>query len=103
MELQHDLKDLAKQRGQSDKQFFTQIAVSMYKERYFSFQEAANFIGVDDLEMQTILGNHYVKLRWDEIHASRPKVQRKAGALQGGLLYMAEDFDAPLEDFADYM
>ena len=28
---------------------------------------------------------------------------RRLGALQGGLIYMAPDFDAPLEDFKDYM
>ena len=28
---------------------------------------------------------------------------RKLGTLQGTVLYMASDFDAPLEDFKDYM
>lgn len=31
------------------------------------------------------------------------KRQRKLGALEGGLIYMADDFDAPLEEFKDYM
>jgi prevent-host-death family protein len=29
--------------------------------------------------------------------------QRRAGGAAGVILYMAEDFDAPLEDFAEYM
>jgi prevent-host-death family protein len=29
--------------------------------------------------------------------------QRRAGGAAGAILYMAEDFDAPLEDFAEYM
>ena len=32
---------------------------------------------------------------------SRPK--RKLGTLKGTVLYMAPDFDAPLEDFKEYM
>lgn len=28
---------------------------------------------------------------------------RKAGTLAGGIIYMADDFDAPIEDFKDYM
>jgi antitoxin (DNA-binding transcriptional repressor) of toxin-antitoxin stability system len=33
--------------------------------------------------------------------AARPK--RKAGRLPGLILAMSDDFDAPLDDFADYM
>jgi prevent-host-death family protein len=29
--------------------------------------------------------------------------QRRAGTLKGSVLYMAPDFDAPLEEFKDYM
>ncbi len=32
---------------------------------------------------------------------ARPR--RRIGALKGGLIYMAPDFDAPLEDFEEYM
>lgn len=32
-----------------------------------------------------------------------PQPQRRLGALKGGLIYMAPDFDAPLEDFKAYM
>jgi prevent-host-death family protein len=31
------------------------------------------------------------------------KPQRRIGGAKGFILYMAEDFDAPLEDFAEYM
>ncbi|MBL9089851.1 MAG: DUF2281 domain-containing protein [Planctomycetaceae bacterium] len=31
------------------------------------------------------------------------KEPRKLGALKGSVLYMAPDFDEPLEDFKDYM
>ena len=31
------------------------------------------------------------------------KTVRKAGLLKGGIKYMANDFDAPLEDLKDYM
>ncbi|MEM6844649.1 MAG: DUF2281 domain-containing protein [Bacteroidota bacterium] len=32
-----------------------------------------------------------------------PVKKRKAGTMKGMLKYMADDFDAPLEDFKDYM
>ena len=31
------------------------------------------------------------------------KQPRKAGSAKGMIVYMADDFDAPLEDFAEYM
>lgn len=31
-----------------------------------------------------------------------PKPQRQLGTMKGGVLYMAADFDAPLEDFQEY-
>ncbi len=34
---------------------------------------------------------------------SPAKPPRKLGTLQGTVLYMAPDFDAPLEDFKDYI
>lgn len=33
---------------------------------------------------------------------SNPDGSRKLGTLQGTVLYMASDFDAPLDDFAEY-
>ena len=32
-----------------------------------------------------------------------PEKKRTAGSLKGFLIYMAEDFNAPLDDFKDYM
>jgi len=32
-----------------------------------------------------------------------PPEERKLGTLKGTVLYMAPDFDAPLEDFKEYM
>ena len=42
----------------------------------------------------------YVKKIKDQ---PQQKPQRKIGALKGTLLYMATDFNDPLEDFKDYM
>ena len=35
--------------------------------------------------------------------ATPPKKPRQLGTLKGTVLYMAPDFDAPLEDFKEYM
>jgi antitoxin (DNA-binding transcriptional repressor) of toxin-antitoxin stability system len=35
--------------------------------------------------------------------AAAPSGERKLGTLRGTVLYMAPDFDAPLEDFKEYM
>ncbi len=35
--------------------------------------------------------------------ATPPKKPRQLGTLKGTVLYMAPDFDAPLEDFNEYM
>jgi antitoxin (DNA-binding transcriptional repressor) of toxin-antitoxin stability system len=32
-----------------------------------------------------------------------PRLPRRPGTLRGTVLYMAPDFDAPLEDFKEYM
>jgi len=32
-----------------------------------------------------------------------PRLPRRPGTLRGTVLYMASDFDAPLEDFKEYM
>jgi antitoxin (DNA-binding transcriptional repressor) of toxin-antitoxin stability system len=34
---------------------------------------------------------------------SPPAPSRKLGTMRGSVLYMAPDFDAPLEDFKEYM
>jgi hypothetical protein len=33
----------------------------------------------------------------------KPKLKREFGSLKGFITYMADDFDAPLEEFKDYM
>jgi antitoxin (DNA-binding transcriptional repressor) of toxin-antitoxin stability system len=35
--------------------------------------------------------------------SKRPHRRRKAGTARGLILYMADDFDSPLEDFREYM
>ncbi len=37
------------------------------------------------------------------IPAGGPQAQRKLGSLRGTVKYMAPDFDAPLEEFKEYM
>ena len=37
------------------------------------------------------------------VSAVTAKAERKLGTLQGTVLYMAPDFDAPLDDFKEYM
>ena len=39
----------------------------------------------------------------EEADTPPPQQRPRFGALKGSLLYMAPDFDAPLEDFKDYM
>ncbi len=34
---------------------------------------------------------------------SPPQSQRQLGTMRGSVLYMAPDFDAPLDDFKEYM
>lgn len=36
------------------------------------------------------------------INAATPVQQRKLGTMRGTVVYMAPDFDAPLEDFREY-
>jgi prevent-host-death family protein len=35
--------------------------------------------------------------------AAAPRTPRELGTLKGTVIYMAPDFDAPLEDFKEYM
>ena len=39
---------------------------------------------------------------WAEPSATEPRPPRKAGSAKG-LVWMRDDFDAPLDDFAEYM
>jgi|GEM_PF-878501 hypothetical protein len=40
---------------------------------------------------------------FDESLQEKPKQKREFGGLKGFVTYMADDFNAPLEDFKDYM
>ena len=42
-------------------------------------------------------------LKKKHIASSQEKPKRESGFLKGSVLYMAPDFDEPLEDFKDYM
>lgn len=44
-----------------------------------------------------------LKLIEIETKDKAPKPKRRFGAMKGFVTYMADDFDAPLEDFKDYM
>lgn len=37
------------------------------------------------------------------VSTSQPTIQRRLGTLRGTVLHIAPDFDAPLDDFKDYM
>ena len=37
------------------------------------------------------------------LSAARPPAQRRLGSLRGTVRYMAPDFDAPLDEFKEYM
>ena len=63
---------------------------------------------VDELQVDVALGGEEVVITQNDqpvlklIRVIAPKVRRKAGSAKG-LITMASDFDAPLEDFRAYM
>ncbi len=58
-------------------------------------QEVLDFIGYLLQKYQHLQNNH----QEPEIEE---KPLRQAGTMEGMIAYMADDFDAPLEDFAEY-
>lgn len=55
-----------------------------------------------------LAGEEVIIARGDEpvvrlVPMTAEKPQRQLGIAEGFVLYMADDFDAPLEDFAEYM
>jgi prevent-host-death family protein len=61
-----------------------------------------------DLIEAAVRGEEVVITRADRpavrlVPVDRPRPDRKAGSAKGKILYMADDFDAPLEDFKEYM
>jgi hypothetical protein len=96
-----DVKEFIEKRGIDEKQFFTGIAVQMYANRTFTFEDAMAFATIDEQEMQLVCGLYNVPIRWEEYLKDKIPAKRRAG---GATVYhMADDFDAPLEDFKDYM
>ena len=52
---------------------------------------------LSELVQKALLGEEVIIAR-----DNKPQV-RKFGSGKGSVLYIADDFDAPLDDFADYM
>jgi hypothetical protein len=48
-------------------------------------------------------GERVATIRKEEEHRDAATYPCKAGSAKGKILYMADDFDAPLDDFAEYM
>lgn len=94
--------EFIKEKGMSETQFKIELAVMMYEKKMMNLSQAAELAGVSDLEIQQEIGVKNIPIRWEE-EFSRKKGMRKAGGLKGFVKYMADDFDAPLEDFKDYM
>lgn len=88
--------------GLDEKRFKIKLAVMMYEGHLMTLPQAAVFVGISKYEMQHEIGIRGIKIRWEEDYP-RSGVNRQAGGLKGFVKYMADDFDAPLEDFKDYM
>ena len=72
----------------------------MYEANLMTLSQAAKFAHIAKYDMQHQLGVRGVNIRWDEDYKPQ-KGTREGGGLT--VHYMAEDFNAPLEDFKDYM
>ena len=92
--------EFIKERGMTEQQFKVELAVILYDKKMLSLKQAAELIHVSELKMQGILGLNNVKVRYEEIYPKKER-HRKAGGMT--VSYMAEDFNAPLEDFMDFM
>ena len=56
---------------------------------------------MDDDQLRELL--RIVDQKFPEVAKKSLKSQRKIGALKGMLVYMADDFDEPLDCFKEYM
>lgn len=92
--------EFIKERGITKQQFRIELAVILYEKKMMTLKQAAELINVSELKMQGILGLHNVKIRYEEVYPKQNR-QRKAGGMT--VYYMAEDFNAPIEDFKEYM
>ena len=57
---------------------------------------------MDESELQQLHDMLYAVLEMDD-NAAKPKKKRFIGSMKGSLVYMADDFNEPLDDFKDYM
>ena len=64
-------------------------------------------LNLSDIVRQLSPGEEVVIVENDQpiarLIATPPRGERKLGSLKGMVSYMAPDFDAPLEDFKEYM
>ncbi|HEY5326343.1 MAG TPA: DUF2281 domain-containing protein [Mucilaginibacter sp.] len=51
----------------------------------------------------SLKGKIWMSEDFNEPLEEKPKLKREFGSLKGFITYIADDFDAPLEDFKDYM
>lgn len=94
--------EIVNQSGLDEQRFKIKLAVMMYETQLMTLPQAATFVGISNYNMHHHIGIRGIKIRWHE-DFPRKKGVRKAGQLKGFVTYMAEDFNAPLEDFKDYM
>ena len=63
---------------------------------------------LSELVQKAMMGEEIVIARDNKpqvriVPIDQPKTKRQFGSGKGSVLYIADDFDAPLDDFADYM
>ena len=63
---------------------------------------------LSELVQKALLGEEVIIARDNKpqvriVPIEQPKTKRQFGSGKGSVLYIADDFDAPLDDFADYM
>ena len=59
------------------------------------------FRQIDELSEESLLEAKKLLVQLKAKQKQKPK--RQAGCMKGLVVYIAEDFDAPLEDFKEYM
>lgn len=55
------------------------------------------------LELRALIDDFLAKKQKEAPTPPQQRKPRQFGCMKGLVIYMAEDFDAPLEDFKDYM
>jgi Protein of unknown function (DUF2281) len=69
----------------------------------YGYEQVLEMVRQLPLEDEKKLKDAVEKDIFDKSKTSEKVSTRKFGDLKGLLVYMADDFDAPLEDFKDYM